>query len=91
MPSQVSVLTDRAFYHLTCRGVEQRSIYESEQERRQFLSLLERSLTEYQVVLHAYILMTNHFHLLVQLCPGAQSDIEQLSRAMGLCFIIWLE
>jgi putative transposase len=46
--------------------VEQRSIYESDQDRRQFLTLLERSLTGYQVSLHAYILMTNHFHLLIQ-------------------------
>ena len=55
-----------AYYHLTCRGVEQRSIYEGDRDRQQFLVLLARSLADYKAVLHAYVLMINHFHLLIQ-------------------------
>jgi REP element-mobilizing transposase RayT len=55
-----------ACYHITCRGVEQRSIYETNQDRSRFIVLLKRSLETYQVMLHAYVMMTNHFHLLIQ-------------------------
>jgi len=75
-----------AFYHLTCRGVEQWSIYESDQDRRQFLSLLERSLTGYQVVLHAYVLMTNHFHLLVQ---TPKANCAEFMRHFNISYTGW--
>jgi len=35
-------------------------------DRSRFFALLTGSLETYQVVLNAYIMMTNHFHLLIQ-------------------------
>jgi len=75
-----------AYYHLTCRGVEQRSIYECDQDRRQFLVLLERSLVDYQVVLHAYILMTNHFHLLIQ---TPKANCAEFMRHFNISYTGW--
>jgi REP element-mobilizing transposase RayT len=58
-----------AFYHITCRGNDRRPIFMNDVDRETFLRILGDSLAIYQVVLHAYVLMGNHVHLvpLVQL------------------------
>lgn len=58
-----------AFYHITCRGNERRSIYRDDADRKAFLNRLKISLENYQVLLHAYVLMGNHFHLVLE-TPG---------------------
>ena len=59
-----------AIYHVTCRGNEQRDIFQDDADRQRFLQLLTQSLTIYKVKLHSYVLMTNHFHLLVETALG---------------------
>ncbi len=54
-----------AFYHVTCRGNARQSIFRDDLDRQTFLSRLGVSLEAYQVVLHGYVLINNHFHLVV--------------------------
>jgi len=58
------------FYHVTCRGNERKAIYRDDTDRQVFLDKLQASLTIYQVELHAYVLMDNHFHLIVRTSRG---------------------
>jgi REP element-mobilizing transposase RayT len=55
-----------AVYHVTCRGNERRDIFRDDEDRTTFLRLLYQSLNIYSVKLYAYVLMSNHFHLLVE-------------------------
>ena len=55
-----------AWYHLTARGNEQRSIYRDGRDRGHFLELLPAWLERFRARLHAYVLMDNHYHLLVR-------------------------
>jgi len=55
-----------AVYHVMCRGNERREIFRGDDDRRAFLDFLVNSLGTYSVILHAYVLMTDHFHLLVE-------------------------
>jgi REP element-mobilizing transposase RayT len=55
-----------AVYHVTCRGIERRKIFLDDKDREKFLRLLSLSLNIYSAKLHAYVLMDNHFHLLVE-------------------------
>lgn len=55
-----------AVYHVTCRGIEQRKIFLDDKDRDKFLRLLSLSLNIYSVKLYAYVLMDNHFHILVE-------------------------
>jgi putative transposase len=52
-------------YHLVSRGVRKLPIYTDALSRRRFLDLLDGVTSEYCWELHAYCLMTNHYHLLV--------------------------
>jgi REP element-mobilizing transposase RayT len=55
-----------ALYHVTARGNERKPIYRDEWDRRRFLERLARVARTYRLRLHAYVLMRNHYHLLVE-------------------------
>ena len=55
-----------AVWHVTNRGVEQRSIYGDDHDRIHFLQLLEKAIDTYRWQLRAYVLMSNHYHLFFQ-------------------------
>ena len=59
-----------AHYHVTCRGNDRRRIFADDDDREAFLERLRKSLEIYDVRLHAYVLMHDHFHLMVE-TPGA--------------------
>jgi putative transposase len=52
-------------YHLVSRGVRKLPIFTDDRDRERFLWLLEVTADRYGWQIHAYCLMTNHFHLLV--------------------------
>jgi REP element-mobilizing transposase RayT len=53
-----------ALYHVTSRGNERKPIYLEEKDFERFLSVLTHVCERYNWVIHAYCLMTNHYHLL---------------------------
>ena len=55
-----------AIYHLCARGNERQKVFRDERDRGQFLELLERSCSRYQVSTLAFVLLANHFHLIAQ-------------------------
>ena len=55
-----------AFWHVTARGNERRDIFREEADRDDFLRILGRTVTLFRWRLHAYVLMGNHYHLLVE-------------------------
>ena len=63
--------------HLVQRGVNRCAVFLNHQDRGFYLSLLHQAFTANGVALHAYMLMSNHVHLLASSAvPG------QISRAM---------
>lgn len=55
-----------ALYHVTSRGNRQEAIYEQDTDRESFLVVLANVCETYNWVCHAYCLMDNHYHLLVE-------------------------
>lgn len=72
-----------AFYHITCRGNERKSIFLNDDDRRNFLALLVESLETYHVILYAYVLMTNHFHLVLQ---TMRANLSEFMRRFNICY-----
>jgi len=72
-----------AYYHLTCRGNDRKRIFGDDKDKEKFLKLLENSLDVYQVNLYSYVLMTNHFHLLVQTPLG---NLSEFMRHFNVCY-----
>lgn len=55
-----------ALYHVTSRGDRQEAIYEEDIDREHFLGVLAAVCDRYNWACHAYCLMTNHYHLLIE-------------------------
>ncbi len=55
-----------ALYHVTARGNARADIYLGDGDRRLFLDLLAQAAERYDWLCHAYCLMDNHYHLLVE-------------------------
>ena len=53
-------------YHVTARGNARRAIFEDDDDCARFLTVLAGTVARYRVLCHAYCLMGNHYHLLVQ-------------------------
>jgi putative transposase len=70
--------SESAAHHLMDRGHNRQTIFLDDEDRAAFLSLLGHYRQRFQLRLFHYCLMTNHFHLLVQL-----PDPRQLSRLMA--------
>ncbi|SDL45133.1 REP element-mobilizing transposase RayT [Geoalkalibacter ferrihydriticus] len=57
-----------------CRGNERREIFRNDHDRMAFLRFLAQSREIYTVNIHAYVLMADHFHLLVETPLGNLSE-----------------
>ncbi|PLX47466.1 MAG: addiction module toxin RelE [Desulfobulbaceae bacterium] len=55
-----------ALYHITSRGNAQQAIFVTEQDRYCFLGILAMTVAKYNWLCHAYCLMDNHYHLVVE-------------------------
>ena len=52
-------------YHVICRGNQQQAISRSDADRKYYLESLERYRQRYGFKVYAYVLMSNHVHLLL--------------------------
>jgi len=55
-----------AIYHVTSRGNARQKIYVDDNDRLLFLSNLDSVVERYNWICHAYCLMNNHYHLLIE-------------------------
>ena len=65
-----------ANYLITTRGNEGNDIFVDDQDRLQFLTILGEVVSRTGWIIHAYVLMDNHYHLLVE------TPMANLSRGM---------
>jgi len=56
----------RAIYHLTGRGNARQKVFFTDADRELFLNTLTGVVSRYYWICHAYCLMANHYHLLVE-------------------------
>jgi REP element-mobilizing transposase RayT len=55
-----------AFYHVICRGNQRQVIFRSDADRGYYLERLEQYRERYGFKVYAYVLMTNHVHMLLE-------------------------
>ncbi len=66
MPRTKRIYFPGALLHVFNRGNEKKEIFISDEDRIKFLYILKNSLSEFNFKIYAYVLMPNHFHLLIK-------------------------
>lgn len=70
MARQLRIEYDGAVYHITSRGNDRKPIYKDDEDRRIFLETLQKTNNRYNWICHAYCLMNNHYHLVIETNDG---------------------
>jgi len=55
-----------AFYHVITRGNQRQKIFKDEEDLEKYLTILASYKERYKYFLYAYVLMSNHVHLLIE-------------------------
>lgn len=74
------------YYHIVNRGVEQRIIYKEHEDYERFLEMLCTACKLYDVKLHGYVLMSNHYHLLIE---TTQENLSKFMKHINASYAIY--
>ena len=82
MPRKARFILPGQPQHVIIRGVNRQPIFNQEADYRYYLSRLDQALERHDCALHAYVLMTNHVHMLLtpHAGPGIGKTIQMLGR-----------
>ena len=72
-------------HHIIQRGNNRQAIFSSAADYRHLLELLRTHARECQVAVHAYVLMSNHFHVL--LTPQDAEGLPRMMQAVGRGYV----
>ena len=75
MPRQGRINIKGGIYHVIQRGIEKRDIFRDNNDREQFLHRLGEGLKETKHKCYGWVLMPNHFHLLIRTSEKPLSDL----------------
>jgi len=73
-------------YHVTARGNERTHIFKNDTDRFHFLKLLAEQTERFGTRIHAYVLMDNHFHLMLE---TPESNLSRSMQWLGVSYSIW--
>ena len=80
-------ITYKGIYHIINRGVDKRIVFVENEDYEKFMELIEIMLEKFTIKLHAYCLMTNHYHLLLETIHENISEaIQYLNGTYSMYF-----
>ncbi len=72
-------------HHIIQRGNNRQAIFTTAADYQYLLALLDDYAKKFEVDIHAYVLMTNHFHLLAT--PKTDTGLPQMMQAVGRRYV----
>ena len=86
MARPLRILIRDGWYHVFHRGTERREIFSEDRERRHFLDLIGELHDRYRFRIHAYSLMDNHYHGIVQ---TSDANLSAGMQWLHLSYAAW--
>ena len=83
MSRPLRIYFEGAWYHVMNRGVNKNEIFFKDTHRYEFLNLLGKTKEIYGIEIHAYCLMSNHYHLIIRTPRG---NISQAMKYLNSTF-----
>ena len=85
MPRRPRLLIPDQPHHVIQRGNNRQTIFSQRADYLFYLQTLKQACLKYHSQLHAYVLMTNHVHLLIT--PNSESGISVLMQYVGRIYV----
>jgi putative transposase len=73
---------------ITQRGNNKQAVFFSEQDYQYYLSILNEAAIQEECQIHAFVLMTNHIHILAT--PNTPDGISQLMKVIGQRYVSYI-
>jgi len=87
MARQLRLESPGALYHITSRGNLKEKVFFEDSDRKRFLEILRRTKERYGYLLHAYVLMDNHYHLMLE---THLSNIAQIMQNINTSYTVYV-
>ena len=86
MPRQARKKSGSNIYHVMLRGINRQAIFDNDEDRRHFMAVLQECKEISGFKLHAFCLMTNHVHFLIE---PAEETLEVIFKRIGSRYAVW--
>ncbi len=87
MARQLRIEFTGAFYHITSRGNLRDAVFFDDKDRERFIEILCKTKERYGYLLHAYILMDNHYHLLME---TPKANISRIMQNVNTSYTVYV-
>jgi REP element-mobilizing transposase RayT len=87
MVRQLRIEYEGAFYHITSRGNQRGRIFWDGKDRERLKTILERTKERYGYLLHGYVFMSNHYHLLIE---TPRANIKQVMQNINTSYTVFI-
>lgn len=74
------------FYHVLSRGNEKREIFRDEKDYLKFLDVIGMMVGRFKLEVHGYVLMKNHYHLLIH---TKEANLSRAIQWLGVSYSVW--
>ena len=78
MPNRGRIKSVTSLYHVFVRGINKELIFNQVREKRYFKKIIQKHLSEYEIEIYAYCIMSNHAHFIIK-----SNDIHVMSMFMS--------
>lgn len=85
MPRRPRFVVPGQPHHVIIRGVNRDPIFYDDADHRCYLKRLKEAIDKHECDLHAYVLMTNHVHLLIS--PSTEQGIGKTIQMLGRYYV----
>ncbi|WP_371360870.1 transposase [Sporomusa malonica] len=84
MPRQQRKKSNSGYYHVMIRGNDRKNIFLDEEDKQNFIEILYQKKQENIYLLHAFCLMDNHVHLMLQ---EGEVDIANIMKRINISYV----
>lgn len=74
MPRIARLVLPGSIYHCIARGNDRQTIFRDDKDRQFYLKLWSLAVPRFELLVHAFVLMPNHVHFLIQALTGRLSQ-----------------
>lgn len=85
MPRRPRSINANLPVHIVQRGINRRSCFRREEDFRSYLAALRETSLHYRVSIYAFVLMTNHVHMLA--APVRDDSVSRMMQQLGRKYV----